>query len=246
MDINSIPVGTKFNLDDVFANLPTETEELVELPSKSKFYNSQKIVIRPMTFEDEKCMVMARKNKEDAINTILARCVQGVHPQDLLMMDKLYLILKLRSISYGDTYSATVTCAKCSADNNLNFKLSDLPVQYIDDFITEFREIQLPITKVMVKIRIPRVSDEKFLTDEVKIFDNIWRFVETINGSDDKVLISKFLKDPRVPLKDMHTITNAIALTEYGIQTKVRFDCDSCNYANVIGLPLGADFFTVN
>jgi len=243
---NNIPLGTKFSLDDVFASLPTETEEIVDLPSKGKFYNSQKITIRPMSFEDEKAMVMARKNKEDSINTILTRCVQGIHCHDLILMDKLYLILKLRSISYGDTYTATVNCSKCSTENTLNFKLSDLPIAYIDESIVDFREIELPVTKVKLRIRIPRVSDEKYLTDEVKSFDNIWRFVESINDSDDKMLISKFLKDPRVPLKDMHAITNAIGLTDFGVQTKVRFDCESCSFINIIGLPLGADFFTVS
>jgi hypothetical protein len=243
---NNIPLGKQFNLDDIFANLPTEVETVIELPSKCKFYNSKSVTIRPMTFEDEKAMVLARKDKQDTINVILARCISGVDVGDLILIDKLYLILKLREISYGDNYSVSVNCGKCTFENKLNFKLSDLPISYFDDAIQEIQEITLPVTKVKVKIRYPRVSDEKYINDDIRVFDNLWRFVVEIQDSDDPVLISKFLKDPRVPLKDMHTITNAIGLSEYGVQTKVRYDCESCGHANVINLPLGADFFTVS
>lgn len=244
--MNNIPEGKQFNLDDVFASLPTETETVVDLPSKSKFYNGAKVTIRPMTFEDEKVMVLSKKNKGDVVNTLLSRCVDGIDILDLLIVDKLYLILKLREISYGDTYSATVACNKCQADNKLNFTLSDLPINYFDDSLKEITEITLPVTKVNVKIKIPTVSDEKYLNNESAIFDNLWRFVTELQGNDDPVIISKFLSDPRVPLKDMHTIMDLISLKEYGVQTLVRFDCESCSQPNIISLPLGPDFFTVS
>jgi hypothetical protein len=244
--MNNIPEGKPFNLEDIFASLPTETEVMVDLPSKGRFYQSNKITLRPMTFEDEKAMVMAKKDKVDIINTILHRCVHGVHVQDLLLMDKLFLLLKLREISYGDNYSSIANCGKCSHENTLNFKLSDLPINYIEDNVQDLREITLPISKAKLVVRIPRVSDEKYLQDELKVFDNIWRFIVSIQSIEDPVLISKFIKDPRLPLKDIHALSNAISLTDYGIQTKVRFDCDSCDFVNIISLPLGADFFTVS
>ena len=64
--MNNIPEGKQFNLDDIFSNLPTETEAVVKVPSKSKFYNGAYIKIRPMTFEDEKAMILSKKNKTDA------------------------------------------------------------------------------------------------------------------------------------------------------------------------------------
>lgn len=244
--MNNIPEGKQFNLDDIFSNLPTETEAVVKVPSKSKFYNGAYIKIRPMTFEDEKAMILSKKNKTDAINTLLARCIEGINVHDLLIVDKLYLILKLREISYGDTYSATVSCSKCQTDNRLNFTLSDLPVTELDDSINELTEVELPVTKVKVVVRIPTVADEKYLISDTGLFDNIWRFVVSIQGSEDPVLISKFLSDSRVPLRDMHALINLISLKDYGVQTTVRFDCDKCSQPNIIGLPIGPDFFTVN
>lgn len=244
--MNNIPEGKQFNLDDIFSNLPQEVETFVDVPSKSKFYNGAKIKIRPMTFEDEKSMVMAKKNKSDVINVLLSRCVQGVNVQDLLLVDKLYLILKLREISYGDSYSATVNCMKCSGENRLTFSLSDLPVQELDDSIQEETEIELPVTKVKLKIRIPTISDEKYLNTDTGLFDNLWRFVISINGLEDPVVIAKVLEDKRMPLKDIHAISDLVSLKDFGVQTTVRFDCDKCSQPNIIGLPIGPDFFTVN
>lgn len=244
--MNNIPEGKPFNIEDVFASLPTETETVVEVPSKSKFYNNARITLKPMTFEDEKAMVLAKKNKADVINVLLSRCLEGVKIQDLLIIDKLYLILKLREISYGDNYSATVNCAKCAAENRLNFNLSDLPINFLDDKIQEETEIELPVTKLKLKIRVPTVEDEKYLTTDVGLFDNVWRFVVSIQGLEDPVVISKFISDPRVPLKDMHAITDIISLKDYGVQTTVRFDCEKCTQPNIIGLPIGPDFFTVS
>lgn len=243
---NNIPQGKQFSLDDIFANLPTETETFVEVPSKGRFYPSSKLKIRPMTFQDEKAMVSARKDKVDALNVLISRCVDGINVQDLLLIDKLYLILKIREVSYGDDYSAHVNCTICGYDNKLNFKLSDLPISELEDSVVDPIKVYLPVTKVTLEMKIPRVSDEQYLVNDDQAFDNLWRFVKTLNGSDDPVLISKFIKDPRLPLKDLHTIINSISLSDYGVQTKVKFDCDSCNQPNVITLPLGADFFTVS
>ena len=244
--MDNIPEGKPFDIEDIFANLPTETETMVDVPSKSKFYNGAKIFLKPMTFEDEKAMILAKKNKSDVINTLLARCVVGVNISDLLIIDKLFLILKLREISYGDTYSATVACVKCQADNRLNFTLSDLPVTELDDSVNIENEITLPITKAKVKVRIPTISDEKYLISDTGLFDNLWRFVISVQGSEDPVLISKFLSHPRIPLKDIHAILDFVSLKDYGVQTTVRFDCDKCSQPNIISLPLGPDFFTVN
>jgi hypothetical protein len=243
---NNIPLGKQYNLDDLFANLPTETEVIVSLPSKSKFYNNQSVILRPMTFEDEKSMLMAKKEGADSLNTLLSRCVKGVPIQNILLMDKLYLILKLREISYGDNYNVTVPCQNCAFENKMTFNLSNLQILEVPEDITDPREIQLPVTKVKLKVRYPKISDENYLRDESTLYSNLWRFVISLNGSGDPVFISNFIKDPRLPLKDIHILIKAITGLEYGVDTKVKYECNSCKVVSVTTLPLGSDFFTVS
>lgn len=240
------PIGQTFTLDSLFANLPTETETIVDLPSRGKFYKNSVVSIRPMTFEDEKSMLLSRKEGADSLNTLLSKCTKGIDISELLIMDKLYLILKLREISYGDSYDVTVGCPQCNHDNKMSFKLSHLNKNEIPEDETNPKEIVLPVTGVKLVVRYPKVIDEKYLKDEATIYANLWRFVVSINGVPDLVLISNFLKDTRVPIKDMHVVLREIMGTQYGIDTKVKFQCEKCKTVTLTNLPLGADFFTVS
>lgn len=234
------------SLDSLFSNVPANSEEVTNLPSNGKLYPISSVRIRPMTFADEKAMASARRNKEDAINTVLSRCVTGATVTDLVMMDKLFLLFKLRELSYGDTYSVLVNCTACNSENKLNFKLSNLPVNYLPDGFQTPIEVELPATKLKVKLKLPRVSDERFFLNEDLLFDNLWRFIVSIADIDDPVLITSFLKDPRLPLKDIHKITKSLSLDDYGVQTKVKFSCVDCKVDNVTTLPITSDFFTMS
>jgi hypothetical protein len=114
-------------IEDILINVPTSTDLEVELPSECQVYDledpNMPITVRPMTFDDEKSLVSAKK-EEDPVNIILQRCVTNIKVMDLLPMDKLYLIMKLREISYGDDYKTLLLCQECGAENPTTIKLS--------------------------------------------------------------------------------------------------------------------------
>ena len=129
-------------IDDLLKNLPPETAVEVSLPSECRVYNlpdpTAMITLRPMTFEDEKALVSAAKG-QDPINIILGRCCTNLNIAELLPMDKLYLIMKLREISYGDDYNTLIVCPKCKAENPMKILLSQLNVNPVpDDFFDPF------------------------------------------------------------------------------------------------------------
>lgn len=244
--MNNIPQGEKLTVDSLFANLPTEVEQQVLPPSNGQFYQNKYLTVRPMTFEDEKAMVVARKEKSDAVNTLLHRCVGGVSVHEILLMDKLFLILKLRELSYGPEYNTLLTCGHCTHDNKLTFNLDNLVLNHLEESFQEPIEITLPKTKVKIKVRLPRISDEIYLKDEEVIYSNLWRFIVSVNDSEDPILISKFTQDPRFPIADMSVLSKSILSADYGVQTKVKFECENCKKINLTSLPLGADFFTMS
>ena len=90
---------------DILKDVPSDTTIEVELPSECKAYNmdgSEILKLRPMTFDDERSLIGTGEG--DPVNILLEKCFTGVKVLDLLPMDKLYLIMKLREISYGDIY----------------------------------------------------------------------------------------------------------------------------------------------
>ena len=233
-------------VDELFANLPVEVETILDLPSRGKFYKTALIKLRPVNFEDEKAMTVAKGQGENALNLLLSRCLQGEDIHNLLVMDKVVATYKLRSISYGNDYKAIAICESCKSENELNVPLDQLPMNQIKEDAQDPRKITLPVLKKEVVVRFPRVRDEEFLKDEAAIFDNLWRFVEAVDGNSDKTFVAAFLKDARLPLRDAHAILNEILGKDLGIQTVIKFNCQTCNKANIINLPISPDFFTVS
>ena len=122
-------------IDSILTNKPSSEEVEVLLPSKNKFYlsdSSKSISLRPMTFEDERAMMSKKNVNIDVLNTLLSRCVSNIQVGSLLQMDKLFLIMKLREISYGDDYNALINCNGCKKDNKILFHLSKLPINYLE------------------------------------------------------------------------------------------------------------------
>jgi hypothetical protein len=233
-------------INKLLGNLPSVTEVPVELPSKNKFYSlpdpTKPITLRAMTFEDEKAMMSNKNVNIDVLNKLLSRCVSNIGVEHLLQMDKLYLIMKLRELSYGEDYNATINCPNCKKDNDVSFKVSQLPVTYLEDDATDPVEITLPILDKKVKVRRPRVADENYFSNAEYALTNLWRFIEEIEGYTQKTVISKVIS--QLPLKDAHAVVEALSASDYGVNTKVRFVCDYCGNNEIMELPITADFFT--
>lgn len=233
-------------IDDILKDLPTSVETEVILPSESKLYTlkdpSSPITLRPMTFEDERALISGSKDV-DPVSLLLQRCVTNINIAELLPMDKLYLLMKLREISYGDEYKTTLICQHCRFENITTIKLSELSVYPVPDDFHEPVEVTLPKIGKKAKVKFPRVKDEKFLGNSETVFDNLWRFVVEIDGHQDKSIIAAVLD--KLPLVDMKTITNALKL-EYGLETKVKLVCSKCQGTSLLELPIDANFFNVS
>jgi hypothetical protein len=233
-------------IKDLLKELPTDTAVEVLLPSECKVYDlidpGVPVSIRPMTFEDEKNIVGAKKG-EDPINLVLNRCVSNVKVLDLLPMDKFFLIMKLREISYGDDYHTLLICPECRAENPTTVRLSQLNVNPVPDEFTDPISITLPQLKKEIKVKLPRVRDEAIFNNPEDFLDQLWRFVLEIDGHTDKSIIAAVVN--KLPLKDSKTILNALK-SDYGVDTKIKFQCKDCEGISVKDLPLDASFFDVS
>jgi len=236
----------------ILENLPPQEVIELNLPSKARFYSlpdpARPITMRSMNFEDEKMIASMNSSQtdstEDPLTSILKRCVDNLNLKDILIVDKVYLILKLREISYGNEFTANVTCAACHKATPVVFDLRNLPINYFEDDFDYPIEIELPVAKKQAKLKLPTVSDEQFLKDGGQALNQLWRFIDSIDGQTNKEVISELLN--LLPLKDVHAMLDAISGNTYGIQTKVQFQCFECKENAVIELPITPDFFTVN
>jgi len=231
--------------EEILAGIPISTDVEVNLPSENRIYKlideSKPITIRPMTFEDEKSLVND-DNEDNAINILLSRCVSNINVNDLIQIDKFYLLMKLREISYGDDYGVMLICSHCGAENPTTIKLSELNVNPVPDDFAEPIKYTLPTLNKEVTLRYPRTKDEKYL-EQGGALDNLWRFVESIDGHTNKSVIAKVIE--KLPLIDVKTILKLIK-TDFGVDTSVKLKCAECGEISIKELPINANFFDVS
>ena len=145
------PQNDEAVIADLLKNVPALDAVGVDLPSKNKFYTlldgASQIVVRPMTFADEKALVSTKHANADILNVLLARCVSNIDITSLLLMDKLYLIMKLREISYGSEYKVTINCPSCRRENKVVFDLAVLKTRFIEEDFEMPVSVSLPILK---------------------------------------------------------------------------------------------------
>lgn len=232
-------------LEQLFGEIPAETDMIVRLPSEGRFYNnkSPEVTITSIKFEDEKQLASSAKNNINPINLILTKCVKSTDINSLLLIDKLYLLLKIREISYGADYPAEIICPHCQSKSEIKINLGNLLVNYIPQEISDPREINLPKLNKPAKVRFPRVSDEDYISSTDQTYTNLWRFVTELNGITDPVFISKAI--PKMHIMDVKYIISQIMRIDLGLNPKFLFDCGFCAKESKLEVPINENFFSV-
>ena len=235
-------------INDILGNIIEDEYIAISLPSKGLTYtfedeDDKTVYIRPMTFDDEKSLTSSRKLGNDPATMLLERCTKNIKCDQLYPFDKLYIIMKLREISYGEEYNTRIICSNCQGEADITVPIDKLPVREVEDTFEDPVEITLPKIGKKIKLTYPRVKDEKYFKSVDSVSDHLWRFVTEIEGVSDKVVIAEVIK--KLPLVDIKTILKHMNL-EYGIQTKIHFECTICGGGSLVDLPIDENFFNVN
>lgn len=238
-------INQQETINKILENLPSDTEMIVEVPSRCRFYDTKgPVIVKPLKYEDERILLSGRRSKLDPINLILSRCVEGINIQDILPMDKVFLLMKIREISYGEIYTFPLVCNNCKEESIVDVDLGNrLIINYIPEDITDPREVYLPKIKKSAKVRFPRVRDEQYLTSPETETSNLWRFVTEIDGCNDPVVIAEVVK--KLHLIDMKAIVKEINRSDLGVIPKFKFHCGSCDYEEVMEVPLTPSFLSI-
>ena len=233
-------------LNDLFSESADDTMVITEIPSKGKFYSDFKgIEVQPLTFVDEQKILNAKDANLDIVSKLLEKTIDGVVVDELLSMDKMYLLMKVREVSYGDLYDFKVTCPACSTEINTSLKLSEhLNMTQVPDDLEDPRKVTLPKLKVEAEVRFPRSREEILLSDTDEIHKNMYRFVVSIKGNRDPVFISKALK--RMHIQDIKKIVSEISKSEYGVNPRFIFQCPECSHEETMAIPMDVSFFSVS
>ena len=239
------------------------TYEEIQLPSKGRFYNGEDgpadgvVAIRPMTGEEEQILATPRfVRKGQAINMIFQKCLrENYRPENLLTVDRTYLLIYLRGISYSTNYDVEIKCPECEKKFSTSIDLSSLYVEACPDDYGPILQDVLPTTKLPFRYKLSTGKDEQEIQDHrdrrIKAFGDasaddtlLYRtavLLVDIDGITNKNELQILLKS--LPINDVAYIRNCITEPPFGVDTNIEIVCPSCLQEFEMDLPLEANFF---
>ena len=233
-------------LDQLLANVVGRMRWVeVSLPSQGLLYpEAQKTVqIRPILFDDEKIIksTASMTNAEGSLEKLLRNCVKGIDVSQLTPEDKLYVLYRLRGISYGDTYALEHSCDNCGATSKLDLAISTLKTTPL---LEEHMKFTLPDSQQEVQIKLPRSQDTHLFDSVEKMNENMHLFVHNIGGVTDKTIVEAFIQ--KTTIRDVDLLRTRIYTPEYGMENHFFYNCNGCGHRNRVNIELTSNFFTAS
>lgn len=258
--------GQTDKFQEMMSQLTSQSQiyETITLPSLGKFYNGTdgptdgKLEIREMTGNEEQILATSRFTRRgEAVDMIFNSCIRGGYrSENLLSIDRKFLLFYLRGISYTENYEVEITCPNCQTKFPYNIDLNTLNVEFCpDNFSNTSMRGTLPVSKFPYNYRLARGLDEKSIQDhrtrkskfnnnnalDDSLIYTLSVLIEDINGVTDKMAIQQLLKNMRT--QDLTELRNQINDPPFGVETEIDIECSSCLEKFDIDLPIDTNFF---
>lgn len=238
--------------------------DTIQLPSKGRFYNGTDgptdgvLTLRPMTGDEEQILATPRFVKRgQAVNMIFSRCMgESYKPELFLTIDRTYLLIYLRIISYSNLYDVNVRCSDCEKKFDTTIDLNTAcNIEACPDTFGPVLEGVLPSSGYHFSYRLSTGRDEieiqEYRDRRVKAFGDavvddtlIYRSASLINeieGLDDKQELQALIRS--LPISDVSYLRQCVNEPPFGVDTNVEIVCSHCLQDFNIDLPLESNFF---
>ena len=221
-----------------------------------------KVVQRCMMVADQKILSGSTQSAGSALTNLLKATTttpSDLDVDNLTLADTMYLLFKLRVLSYGKNYTFMTRCPVCSKKIEVNIDLSELPVQTLEDDFTEDLVVELPHRGDTVYTKVITNGDLEYIAKESKRR-------KKRNPNDDSEYILRIVHSIQkiVLKKDKSTLTNPIDIENYinsltdldaqtiiatrdsvafGIAPSIEYVCPECKSDIDVSLQFSGDFF---
>lgn len=250
------------------SNQSNFTQEIT-LPSRGLFnpeIPEGKLVQRCMMVSDQKILSGSSQSSNSAIHQLIQRTItspEGVDVSKLTLPDTLYLLFKLRILSYGKDYKFRTRCPECGKKIDVSIDLSELPVETLEEGYEDQLIVKLPnrgdtvYTKVLINEDIDEINRELKRRKKRNAEDES-EYVLRIVRSIEKIELKEANKDGKKELTGSLDIERYIsALTDldasaiiaardsvsYGINPILEYVCPECKEYIDISLQFSSEFF---
>lgn len=225
-----------------------------------------KLVQRCMMVSDQKYLAGSNQSASSAINQLIQRTITSPDSFDvskLTLPDTLYLLFKLRVLSYGKDYKFRTKCPECGKKIEVYLDLSELPVEILDDDYQEKMTVVLPNRGDKVYTRILYNEDMEEISKELKRRkrrnpDDDSEYSLRISQSIQKIELKSANQDGKKELTsqseieryvnslthlDASAIIAARDSVSYGISPTIEYICPECREYIDISVQFSDGFF---
>lgn len=235
-------------------------EERITLPSNGLFYETDfpiNITIRSLTTNEEQ--LLYGSTSETTIDRIISNCI--VEPKnfplgDLLPADKMFILFKLRIISYGQDYNQMIFCPYCNYEGTAVLDLDQLPCDELDeDKIKVPLKLTLPMSKDQIELKVLTEKDYKAIKERALKLSNklslpfgqvehklrFAKQIKSINGEKvDSFIAEKYYSEMHV--RDVRYIESALNSIKLGYQGHIDMTCPSCKHEIIVPFEMTSEF----
>lgn len=240
------------------------TQEIV-LPSKG-LLNPEipegKVTQRCMMVSDQKFLTSNSQSAGSQINQLIQRTITAPKEFDvrnLSLPDTLYLLFKLRILSYGSEYKFRTRCPECGRKIDIEVDLSELSVETLEEGYSESLVVELPhrgdkvFTKILTNEDIEEI-DKEIKRRKRKNPDDESEYILRIVNSIEKIKIAKDKTELTHPIDieryvnsltdlDASAILAARDSVSFGITPIIERVCPECREYIEIPMNFSGDFF---
>lgn len=263
--VRNSPEHTPFSTDTspsftVAATTDEPVAELVQLPSKGRFYEGVLkdkegvILLRPITLKEEKIFSTERLMKTgQAFDMVFRNCIKtpGIDTTKLLSSDRVYLLFRLRAVSYGPDYEIKTICSNCKQENKTVININDLKITHPPKELFEPYPVTLPASQKVLYFKLSRGEDDsksikrQYLPQKVNDTNNLFlervlNLIVDIDGVPKEKWESIILN---LIGRDLAHIRKTMQLVDFGYVLEETISCAGCGSSLALELSVNETFF---
>ena len=131
-------------------------EKTFNVPSNGFFGGPKTVTLRAMTTKEEKILYTAKDF--NFLDRLVKSCC--VEPKDLdtgllHQNDLMFLTFALRELTFGSTYTQTITCPECGSKFDTEIDISEMDVNILDTKgLDKKLEVKLPVNGDTLKLTL--------------------------------------------------------------------------------------------
>lgn len=231
------------------------------LPSGGRYYRSPvgaPIAIKGMPFKVGDAIAlhaMQDEENDDVIDDVFRRRIKGIAPEEILVMDRKYILAWLRDQSFIKApLRRTFICESCGHVNlHRVISLSDFAIYYLPDGVNE-PEFDLPESNIRVKLKFEKRKDVKRVKDHIRKFEGLrqitasdvrnFRIASLIEGKSIETAL-EFMAD--LSLIDYSVLSTKFDECNMGFTHIAQMTCNNdkeeCGHINLVHVPFRGEYY---